>query len=98
MEACVDLFRGTRNTLLERKRERGPRSDPLEIHLWWFVTSGVVACHGVVPLPDSSAAHSCMPGWPISRCVSLFWVPGVYDLPALQLSNWDLRLMMATPW
>jgi hypothetical protein len=28
----------------------------------------------------------------VSRCASLFWVPGVYHLPALQLSSWDLRV------
>jgi hypothetical protein len=44
MEACVDL-------------NRGPRAGPLAIHQWWFLTSGVVACHGVSLLLDSSVAH-----------------------------------------
>jgi hypothetical protein len=48
MEACVDL--------------RGPRASPLAIHRWLFLTSGVMACRGVVPFPDSSVAHRCVQG------------------------------------
>jgi hypothetical protein len=48
MEACVDLG--------------GPKASPLAIHRWWFITSGVVACNGVVLLPDSSVTHRCVPG------------------------------------
>ena len=43
MEACVDL--------------RGPRASPLTIHRGWLLTSGVVACRGGFPLPDSSVTH-----------------------------------------
>ncbi len=41
---------------------RGPRASPLSINRWWFLTSGVLACRWVVPLQDSSVAHSCVPG------------------------------------
>ena len=30
---------------------------PLAFHRWWFLASGVVACHGVALLLDSSVAH-----------------------------------------
>ena len=48
MEACIDLYRGSQD-------------HPSAIHRWWFLASGLVACQGMVPLPDSSVAH-CVPG------------------------------------
>ena len=45
MEACVDLG--------------GPRANSLAIHRWWFLILVVVACRGVVPLPDSSVSLRC---------------------------------------
>jgi hypothetical protein len=40
----------------------GVQFDPLAIHQWWILTSGVVACSRVVPLQDSSEAHRCVQG------------------------------------
>jgi hypothetical protein len=51
MEPCVDLYRGP-----------SVQGHPSAIHRWWFLASGLVACQGRVPLPDSSVAHCRVPG------------------------------------
>jgi hypothetical protein len=51
MEACVDLYRGPRTL---------PRQST--VNQWWVLASGLVACQGRVPLPDSSEAHRCVSG------------------------------------
>jgi hypothetical protein len=88
MEACVDL--------------RGPRMNLLAIHRRWFLTSGVVACRGVVPSQESSLDTQLCAGLThLTLCVPVLSSRGlslVSRSSALQLepAGESLRHMDAT--